>query len=144
MLASEEVKLKSGVVLSSRLLYELQTVQSLTLSTHYHYQCCLQFRLSFVGRTAMNLRGHHPQGHTARDPLHPAPVNYPGFKNQHVPLSSSEPPLTVNKKINKSCLECRRRKIRCDGNQPCEKCIYYQIPLCQFKTRKQRKFSSHR
>ncbi|KAE9378676.1 hypothetical protein N431DRAFT_477880 [Stipitochalara longipes BDJ] len=92
----------------------------------------------------MNIRAQYPQHHTAQDPLHPASLDHPGFNNQHSPILSSDLPLTGNKKINKSCLECRRRKIRCDGNQPCQKCIYYQIPQCQFYTRKQRKFSSPR
>ncbi|KAN0115463.1 Fungal specific transcription factor domain containing protein [Hyaloscypha variabilis] len=92
----------------------------------------------------MNLRGNNPQQHTARDPLHPASLDHPGFNNQQPPLLSAASPLSGNKKINKSCLECRRRKIRCDSNQPCQKCIYYQIPQCQFYTRKPRKFSSQR
>lgn len=27
-----------------------------------------------------------------------------------------------------ACVECRRRKIRCDGSQPCGQCQWYQHP----------------
>lgn len=45
-------------------------------------------------------------------------------------------------KPNKTCSECRRRKIRCDGNQPCGQCIYYEVPDCQYVIRKRRKLTS--
>ncbi|KAI9735800.1 MAG: hypothetical protein M1834_001264 [Cirrosporium novae-zelandiae] len=38
-----------------------------------------------------------------------------------------------------ACEECRRRKIRCDGNQPCGHCQWYKHPeLCQYFKRQPR------
>ncbi|KIV78181.1 hypothetical protein PV11_09924 [Exophiala sideris] len=45
-------------------------------------------------------------------------------------------------RANKTCSECRRRKIRCDGNQPCGQCVYYEVPDCQYVVRKRRKLAS--
>ncbi|OIW30082.1 hypothetical protein CONLIGDRAFT_680869 [Coniochaeta ligniaria NRRL 30616] len=39
----------------------------------------------------------------------------------------------------KTCLECMRRKIRCNGELPCDRCVYYQVSTCQYRPRKQRK-----
>ena len=37
---------------------------------------------------------------------------------------------TGSRRISTSnaCVECRRRKIRCDGTQPCGQCVWYQHP----------------
>ncbi|EOD49589.1 putative fungal specific transcription factor domain-containing protein [Neofusicoccum parvum UCRNP2] len=38
-----------------------------------------------------------------------------------------------------ACVECRRRKIRCDGTQPCGQCLWYQHPeLCSYSKPAQR------
>lgn len=38
-----------------------------------------------------------------------------------------------------ACVECRRRKIRCDGTQPCGQCMWYQHPeLCSYSKPAQR------
>ncbi|KKY18315.1 putative fungal specific transcription factor domain containing protein [Diplodia seriata] len=38
-----------------------------------------------------------------------------------------------------ACVECRRRKIRCDGTQPCGQCLWYQHPeLCSYAKPAQR------
>ena len=85
------------------------------------------------------------QHYSSRGLLQPTSFHHVGSNTSpKSPSLSPKPTLNSKKKINKSCLECRRRKIRCDGNQPCQKCIYYQIPQCQFYTRKKRKFSSQR
>lgn len=32
-----------------------------------------------------------------------------------------------------ACIECRRRKIRCDGARPCQQCLWYQHPeQCEY------------
>ncbi|KAH8697484.1 fungal-specific transcription factor domain-containing protein [Talaromyces proteolyticus] len=49
-----------------------------------------------------------------------------------------------NVKVNKSCLECRRRKISCNGSQPCDKCVYYQVQDCQYSFRKHRQSSTRK
>ncbi|KAK3180577.1 hypothetical protein K4F52_008043 [Lecanicillium sp. MT-2017a] len=55
--------------------------------------------------------------------------------------AQAAPPLG---KVTKTCVECRRRKIRCDGNLPCNKCIYYMVPVCEYSPRKRRQFASPR
>jgi len=38
-----------------------------------------------------------------------------------------------------ACVECRRRKIRCDGTQPCGQCQWYQHPdACNYSKPAQR------
>ena len=31
-----------------------------------------------------------------------------------------------------SCFECRRRKIKCDRNQPCNQCVQSRVPRCSY------------
>lgn len=32
-----------------------------------------------------------------------------------------------------ACVECRRRKIRCDGTKPCQQCLWYGLPeQCEY------------
>ncbi|CEI63211.1 unnamed protein product [Fusarium venenatum] len=40
-----------------------------------------------------------------------------------------------------SCAECRRRRVKCDGQTiPCKQCAYYLVPhLCHYPTRKRRR-----
>lgn len=45
--------------------------------------------------------------------------------------------------VRNACNDCRRRKIRCDGGQPCNQCVWYkQIPLCAYTAPEQRRTSS--
>ncbi|KAK7178065.1 fungal specific transcription factor [Paraphaeosphaeria sporulosa] len=44
-----------------------------------------------------------------------------------------------------ACKECRRRKIRCDGNQPCGQCQWYQHPeACGYSKPVQREVTSRK
>lgn len=56
----------------------------------------------------------------------------------------TQQPAARHVQLSKTCVECKRRKVRCDGNLPCSKCIYYEIPVCQFAPRKRRKRGSLR
>lgn len=48
-------------------------------------------------------------------------------------------------KVNKSCLECTRRKVRCDGCQPCGSCVYYRkAESCAYRQRSRRNAVSRR
>src|SRR4051794_24650528 len=40
----------------------------------------------------------------------------------------SRPPGSRRISTSNACVECRRRKIRCDGTQPCGQCQWYQHP----------------
>ncbi|PVH99677.1 hypothetical protein DM02DRAFT_656153 [Periconia macrospinosa] len=45
--------------------------------------------------------------------------------------TSGKPPRTAGSRrisTSNACVECRRRKIRCDGSQPCGQCQWYQHP----------------
>ncbi|KPM39206.1 hypothetical protein AK830_g7358 [Neonectria ditissima] len=54
--------------------------------------------------------------------------------------ATSEPP---SRKVNKSCSECTRRKVKCDGGHPCTSCQYYQIPeACIYRQRSRRQTTS--
>ena len=49
------------------------------------------------------------------------------------------------RKVNRSCLECTRRKIKCDGQQPCSSCVYYRSPdACGYRQRSKRNAVSRR
>ncbi|KAF2083134.1 hypothetical protein K490DRAFT_11732, partial [Saccharata proteae CBS 121410] len=44
-----------------------------------------------------------------------------------------------------ACVECRRRKIRCDGTQPCGQCLWYQHPeACSYAKPAQRVIPSRK
>lgn len=42
-----------------------------------------------------------------------------------------------------ACLECRRRKTRCDGGHPCQQCLWYNHPrLCSYPKQTRRAAST--
>jgi len=43
-------------------------------------------------------------------------------------LKSNRPGGSRRITTTNACIECRRRKIRCDGIQPCGQCQWYQHP----------------
>ncbi|GKU11053.1 unnamed protein product [Fusarium langsethiae] len=56
---------------------------------------------------------------------------------------SEATPQQPTRKINKSCTECTRRKVRCDGGYPCANCQYYQVPQdCVYRQRSIRQTTS--
>lgn len=57
-------------------------------------------------------------------------------------MTSIQTPVKKQEKLINTCVECRRRKIRCDGNRPCDKCVYYMVPLCEYAPRKRRRVAS--
>ncbi|KAJ6195925.1 fungal-specific transcription factor domain-containing protein [Bipolaris maydis] len=52
--------------------------------------------------------------------------------------------LAVSSRKTRSCAECRRRRIRCDGEQvPCAQCVYYQVPeRCYYPQRQYRRVTT--
>ncbi|XEV01312.1 hypothetical protein FSHL1_006599 [Fusarium sambucinum] len=47
------------------------------------------------------------------------------------------------RKINRSCSECTRRKVKCDSGHPCASCQYYRIPQdCVYRQRSMRQTTS--
>ncbi|SMQ47401.1 unnamed protein product [Zymoseptoria tritici ST99CH_3D7] len=64
-----------------------------------------------------------------------------GSKGPRPPGSSSSRRISTTN----ACIECRRRKIRCDGNQPCGQCNWYQHPeLCAYSKPAQRVIPSRK
>lgn len=52
------------------------------------------------------------------------------------PIESKVGKRTIKKrKINKACVNCRRKKIKCTGSRPCANCISYQC-VCEFTPRR--------
>jgi hypothetical protein len=39
-------------------------------------------------------------------------------------------PLQKRRRVTRACDECRRKKIKCDGKQPCTHCSVYSYGLC--------------
>jgi hypothetical protein len=53
---------------------------------------------------------------------------------QTSPTSSSQPsrvpaPLQKRRRVTRACDECRRKKIKCDGKQPCTHCTVYSYGM---------------
>jgi hypothetical protein len=58
--------------------------------------------------------------------------------------SATSPPPS-DRKVNRSCVECTRRKIKCDGRHPCGSCVYYRnAETCEFRQRSRRNAVSRR
>ncbi|KAF7593621.1 hypothetical protein BBP40_011139 [Aspergillus hancockii] len=56
------------------------------------------------------------------------------------PTSTTGGPSRSQRKVNRSCAECRRRKIRCDGELPCGNCKWYRVEgKCEFMHRSKRR-----
>lgn len=60
--------------------------------------------------------------------------------------NAAEPLTCQDRQRTRSCAECRRRRIRCEGHTtPCRQCVYYQVPhLCHYPVRKRRHVYSAR
>lgn len=39
-------------------------------------------------------------------------------------------PVQKRRRVTRACDECRRKKIKCDGKQPCTHCTVYSYGLC--------------
>ncbi|KAJ0421351.1 fungal-specific transcription factor domain-containing protein [Aspergillus carlsbadensis] len=60
------------------------------------------------------------------------------------PIASGPTPNPPRRpRVNKSCSECMRRKVKCDGGQPCTTCQYYRISdTCVYPHRSRRQATS--
>lgn len=51
----------------------------------------------------------------------------------------SHNPIPERRKVNRACVECTRRKIRCDGSLPCKNCQWYSVEnRCAYRQRNRR------
>lgn len=63
----------------------------------------------------------------------PNPIASPPWQSLHGPTSPGSstsatrapPPLQKRRRVTRACDECRRKKIKCDGKQPCTHCTVY-------------------
>lgn len=70
---------------------------------------------------------------------------YHTFNSRHEAeqAAAQNQPQAPMRKLNKSCSECTRRKVKCDGAFPCGSCWYYKIPdACVYKQRSKRQAAS--
>ena len=75
---------------------------------------------------------------------HHSDESAPSMTPPRTAVPSTAPPPS-SRKVNKSCLECTRRKVRCDGRQPCGSCVYYRAPdACVYRQRSKRNAVSRR
>lgn len=44
-------------------------------------------------------------------------------------LPPKAPPLQKRRRVTRACDECRRKKIKCDGKQPCTHCTVYSYGM---------------
>ena len=62
-----------------------------------------------------------------------------------VSMRNDSPQPATGRKVNRSCLECTRRKVKCDGSHPCGSCVYYRCAeACGYRQRSKRNAVSRR
>ena len=65
--------------------------------------------------------------------------------NSNASASRNNPKTRRQSSTTHACEECRRRKIRCDGKQPCSHCEWYKHPkLCKYSKKQPRVVPSQR
>ncbi|KZL71628.1 fungal specific transcription factor domain-containing protein [Colletotrichum tofieldiae] len=61
------------------------------------------------------------------------------FDSRRSPSASTAASPTPSRKVNRSCQECTRRKVKCDGGHPCASCQYYKVAdTCEYRQRSRR------
>lgn len=56
------------------------------------------------------------------------PGSVKGEQNEEMPTDSNQSqqmPVQKRRRVTRACDECRRKKIKCDGKQPCTHCSVY-------------------
>ncbi|WYZ45072.1 hypothetical protein EsH8_VIII_000388 [Colletotrichum jinshuiense] len=61
------------------------------------------------------------------------------FDSRRSPTASAAGSPAPSRKVNRSCQECTRRKVKCDGGHPCSSCQYYNVAdTCEYRQRSKR------
>ena len=47
----------------------------------------------------------------------------------NVSTNQAAPPIQKRRRVTRACDECRRKKIKCDGKQPCTHCTVYSYGM---------------
>ena len=67
------------------------------------------------------------------DPNAMSSAHWQQGQGQTSPSSTSQPrapaPLQKRRRVTRACDECRRKKIKCDGKQPCTHCTVYSYGM---------------
>lgn len=93
---------------------------------------------------------HEANGAAAFTSVNPVSVPIPATAPLPVAPGEDSTPASLpaappSRKVNRSCLECTRRKVKCDGRQPCSSCVYYRTPdACGYRQRSKRNAVSRR
>ncbi|KAK0368598.1 fungal specific transcription factor domain-containing protein [Colletotrichum limetticola] len=67
------------------------------------------------------------------------------LESRRGPEGSVMSSLTTSRKVNRSCQECTRRKVKCDGGHPCASCQCYKVAdSCEYRQRSRRHAVSRR
>lgn len=107
-----------------------------------------RWRLAFSGlslsRREIQFCGTNVRLAEAPRPMSSAKANS-GNAQPPQPLPDSPPAQAFGRRVNRSCMECTRRKIKCDGRFPCSSCVYYRAAeACEYRQRSRRNAVSRR
>jgi hypothetical protein len=81
---------------------------------------------SFDGDTGMMMHSSSWQQHMAHPPMqHGAPPSVASNGASSAVPNKNPLPLQKRRRVTRACDECRRKKIKCDGKQPCIHCTVY-------------------
>ena len=74
------------------------------------------------------LSGHEWSAHGAVSPT--------GSESEHESGAADAPsqPIQKRRRVTRACDECRRKKIKCDGKQPCTHCSVYSYGMASEET----------
>lgn len=65
-------------------------------------------------------------------PVQTAPPSVAGSSTTSSAPTKVPLPLQKRRRVTRACDECRRKKIKCDGKQPCTHCTVYSYGSCIF------------
>ena len=68
-----------------------------------------------------------PNSQAARVRVKEESMDATGARN---PADGSSMPVQKRRRVTRACDECRRKKIKCDGKQPCTHCTVYSYGVC--------------
>ena len=61
--------------------------------------------------------------------IHTTPPSLGGSSGSSSVTAKAQLPLQKRRRVTRACDECRRKKIKCDGKQPCTHCTVYSYGL---------------
>ena len=66
----------------------------------------------------------------SQDQLRQTSPHPDGHEPSSSQASTSAAPVQKRRRVTRACDECRRKKIKCDGMQPCTHCTVYSYGEC--------------